>query len=485
MPDTALTVSQLNTYIKDVVEAGFPQPVWVCGEIQGFSRNRGRRHCYFELIEKDEATQTIRAKISMALFANRKAAIHQVLSRAENQFELKDDIEVKFLCKVNFYPPYGSMTLIVEDIDPAYTLGKFAQEKQRLIAILKERGTLEKNKRHSLPIVPLTLGLITADDSAAYNDFISELSGSGFGFRVILRRALVQGKAAEADIANAIQELQAVPRLDLIVITRGGGSVADLSCFDSERIAEAIAACPIPVVTGIGHEIDLSVTDLAAHTYRKTPTALAQWLVEEVRSYLEKMDEGGRVIFERARQLIQRRKDDLFQDARQLQTATTTFMVDHRESLVRLKESLRLQPSALLQRSRSRLKDRAVRFQTVTNEYLRGHREGLLRYRMVLSQRPPKILALNKEVIHRQIKETKRALASRWERSRNALRAHQKVVEILDPSKTLRRGFTITRTRSGRLLRHTDDVKPGERLETELAEGVVRSRVLEQQESLF
>lgn len=167
---------------------GFPVGVWVCGEIQGYNRNRDKAHVFFELCEKDSISKDILARIGLVIFSGRKTHIEHMLKSAENAFSLKDDIEVKFLCKVDFYPPHGAVRLIVESIDPIYTLGKIAQEKQRLIVLLKEKGTLDKNKQLALPLVPLTLGLITSHDSAAYNDFISELQNSGYGFKVFLSK---------------------------------------------------------------------------------------------------------------------------------------------------------------------------------------------------------------------------------------------------------------------------------------------------------
>jgi len=277
-----LTISELNDYIKDVINSGFPQPIWVCGEIQQYDRNKSKKHVFFELIEKDEKTNDIIARIGLVIFYNRKTFVEDVLKRSENAFELKDDIEVKFACKVDFYAPHGAVRLIVENIDPTYTLGKMAQERQKLISELKKEGVFEKNKLKILNEVPLKLGLITSDDSAAFNDFISEIKKSGFGFKIILRNTLMQGKNAEKDICNAFKDLEKIKDLDAVVITRGGGSISDLSCFDSRLIAEKIATYSLPVLSGIGHEINYTITDMAAHTYAKTPTAIAQLLIERV-----------------------------------------------------------------------------------------------------------------------------------------------------------------------------------------------------------
>ena len=208
MPKDYLRVSELNQRIQDVIHVGFPQPLWICGEIQGFDRNRSKNHIFFELVEKDPDSKNIIAKIGLVLFAGRKAHIQEILGKSENAFALKDDIEVQFACSIDFYPPHGAVRLIVESIDPTYTLGKLAQEKQKLIAFLKKRGTLDKNKQLELSPVPLHIGLVTADDSAAYNDFCSELKRSGFAFTVYMHNALMQGKAAEADVFKAMGALE-------------------------------------------------------------------------------------------------------------------------------------------------------------------------------------------------------------------------------------------------------------------------------------
>ena len=290
MRDEFLTVSELNNFIRDVLTSGFPQALWVCGEIQGLKEKSG--HLYFTIVEK-AASGGITAKIDVKIWANNRFRINAVLNKAENPFQLKDDIEVKLLCKVDFYPPFGQVSLIAENIDPIYTLGKLAQDRLRLIALLKQRGILDQNKKLAMSRVPLNVGLITSYDSAAYHDFIDEIKRSGYGFRIFAVDAVMQGKNTETSVVQALRSLNAIKEIDLLVITRGGGSIVELSCFDSQLIAEAVAASRLPVLSGIGHEINTTVTDLAAHTFAKTPTAVAQFLVGKVGEFLDHLNEKG------------------------------------------------------------------------------------------------------------------------------------------------------------------------------------------------
>jgi len=429
----SLTVSQINGLIRDVLNMGFPNSVWICGEIQGFDRNRDKKHIFFELCEKDAATKDIVARVGLVIFANRKAYIDEVLAGAQNAFALKDDIEVKFLCKVDFYPPHGAVRLVVEAIDPVYTLGKIAQERQKIIALLKQKGVLDKNKTVELPLVPLNIGLVTAYDSAAYNDFISELRLSGLGFKVFCRNTVMQGKNAEKDVCAALDYFDRREDIDVVVITRGGGSIAELSCFDSVLIAERIASAGIPVLSGIGHEINVTVTDLAAHTYQKTPTAIAQFLVARVEGFLTGLEEKFYAMIERAR--------------------------------------------AALTEERSSLKATALDFKGATLRYLKEHEQKLVRAVAIIKRYPLRNLVLGKDKIVSWQKEVLRGARQRLGQERARINSFAKVAAAVDPGNTLRRGFSITRDADGKVIKSSGQVKADERIFTALAEGEIVSRV--------
>lgn len=429
-----LTVSQLNQFIKDVINAGFPRSLWICGEIQQYERNRSKKHVFFELVEKDPDSDQIMARIGVVIFAGQKSRLEETLKQSENAFTLKDDIEVKFLCQVDFYPPHGAVRLIVEEIDPTYTLGKIAQAKQRLIALLTKKGVLAKNKQCPLPSVPLHIGLITSHDSAAYNDFLSELQKSGLAFTITMHNALMQGNKAQKDVCRALERLSAIEGLDVIVITRGGGSIAELSCFDSQMIAERIAGCPLPVLSGIGHEINITITDLAAHTYAKTPTAIARFLVERVETFLADIDEKLKRILEDTQQMIVQEKQRLKTVAAALHRDTVQFLKDHNAQIIRLTEIIKHKPKVLL-------KD----------------------YR--------KNCDAQKDLLQK-------TLQTRLANDRSKLKGYARIIDIVHPLNTIKRGFSITRLKDGPLLRSVSQAKGGQELTTELTDGTVQSKVL-------
>jgi exodeoxyribonuclease VII large subunit len=198
--------------------------------------------------------------------------------------QLAEGVEVRIRGRVELYSPTGRLQLIMTAIDPVFTVGRMAANRARLLQTLAEEGLLRANAAHAMPLVPLRVGLVTSGGSAAYHDFVHELEGSPYAFRVALCAVRVQGAAADRRVAYALRQLMGL-ELDVVVVARGGGSRADLAAFDSEVVARAIAAMPVPVLTGIGHEVDRSVADEVAHTVAKTPTAAAGMLVDRVAEF--------------------------------------------------------------------------------------------------------------------------------------------------------------------------------------------------------
>ncbi len=433
MPQDFFSVSELNTMIRDVLTSGFPRAVWVCGEVQSYDRNKGKPHAFFELVEKDEQSHEVKARTGLVIWANTRPRIEAVLRKAENAFELKDDIEVKFLCRVDFYPGFGQVRLIVENIDPVYTLGKIAQDRQKLIAELSKSGLLQKNKTLDLPLVPLNIGLVTAFDSAAYHDFIDELGRGAGAFKVHLARAVMQGKNAAPSVCAAIAALQCVDRLDVIVITRGGGSIAELACFDSREIVAAIAQSRYPVVTGIGHEINTSIADLAAHTFAKTPTAAAQLLAGRVREFVERLD----------------------------------------GTWLKLKEAVH---ADLLARQ-GHLKDAVSEIRRIWQELVAGRREHHVRLVEKLRALPLGATARAREGLERSSRQLKNTIQLRLQSTVTKIGHYEKLIAMASPVNVLKRGFTITRAGRGKLLVSARDLKEGQAIRTEFIDGEVESVV--------
>lgn len=277
--EPTFTVSELSAGIARAIARGFPDEVWVRGEVANLSRTTWG-HVYFNLVDGE-------ACLNVALFNSHRVAVNRVLQRHGGAVRITDGTEVRIRAEVTWVAKRGAVSLRMLSIDPAYTLGQLAAARDRLLKLLEAEGLLVKNAALRLPLVPLRVGLITSKASAAAADFLHTLESSRLGWQVQLADARVQGVDAVPSMVAALRTLATSrPPVDVICIVRGGGARTDLAAFDHETLARAIATSPVPVLTGIGHEIDSSVADLVAHASHKTPTACAAALVERVQAYV-------------------------------------------------------------------------------------------------------------------------------------------------------------------------------------------------------
>jgi len=426
------TVLELNEQVREVLRSGFPRQVWVCGEIQNLRIQRGKNHMYFSLVQKDPDSDNIIAQVEANLFAGARQVVEKRIKEARADFELRNDIEVKFLCEVDLYTPRGKYNINIKDIDSVYTLGKVAQNRLKIIEELKKRNLLDKNKALTIPAVPLKIGLITAYDSAAYHDFINELKISGFSFRVLAVNSHMQGKMVEKDVLRALNFFSSATEVDVVVITRGGGSTADLSYFDNRKIAEAIAFLNLPVISALGHQIDTTITDMVANTMCKTPTKAAQLLVEKVKAAVDYLEETKERIFNLIDSLLVSRKRELH---------TTTVKIESLSSL-----------------------------------YFRDQREELLEKKHEIVSILKVALTKNKAMLEQVFEGLETATQRLFKNSKDCLRYSSEKIKLLDPKNTLRRGYSITR-RKGRVIKSIGDVCCGDNIETIVADGAIQSQI--------
>lgn len=288
------TLYELNTAIKSAIGAAFSEACWITAEIAELKCNQ-RGHCYIELVEKADTRTIAQSKATIWDYDYRK--LSHKFHAATNE-PLRPGMKILFLASVNFHEVYG-LSLNIRDIDPAYTLGEMARKKKEVIERLRREGLFELNKRLLLPLVPQRIAVISSPTAAGYGDFFNQLDTNAYGYRFIhvLFPALVQGQDAEGSIIEALRKIEKHRDLfDVVAVIRGGGSAVDLSCFDNYGLAAQIAGCPLPVITGIGHEKDDTVADMVAHTRMKTPTAVAEFLVSGLRSFEERvLDLDGRI----------------------------------------------------------------------------------------------------------------------------------------------------------------------------------------------
>ncbi len=433
--DRALSVSAFYARLKGAVRAAFPDEVWVTGEIRKFNESRGHR--YLELA--DQSAPELRAEatprgapgaLEVACWARDWPPIARELSAVG--IELSAGLVVRVRGKVSIWEGGSKIRFSMTALDVEALVGGIAAARRRLLLALEAEGLLEANRRLAVPLVPLRIGLVTSPGSEAYRDFTGQLDRSGYGFDVRLEPSLVQGADAPEQVAAAIERLAAFEP-DLIVVVRGGGAKGDLAAFDAERVARAIAGSPYPVWTGIGHTGDRSVADEVAQRALVTPTHCGEEVVAAVAAYLEALERRIRHIA----RLVGGGLDSAAQNNR-LAAATVGRAARHRldgcAAGLRQAETAAAHGALIaLERARGQLAGRVQR----VSAPVRGACQGQAR-----------------QVAHRR-----------------------ELLALYDPRRQLERGWSLTRTGDGKIVRSAALLSPGTVLLTTFADGSATSTI--------
>jgi len=275
-----LSLFELNRLIKSALDSNLASSYWVVCEISDLRENQ-RGHCYLELVEKEG--EEVIAKMRGVIWANDYRNLSTWFYSQTGQ-TLKAGIKILANVQIQFHEIFG-LNLYIRDIDASFTLGEKEKQKQKVIYQLIEDGVFEMNKTLDIPLVPQNIAIISSPTAAGYEDFINHLKNNQYGFKFStqLYKSIMQGDEAIPSIIESLHRVNNLAdQFDILVLIRGGGSRVDLDCFDSYDLSSHIAQFPIPVITGIGHERDESICDLVAHTNLKTPTAVSEFIINQV-----------------------------------------------------------------------------------------------------------------------------------------------------------------------------------------------------------
>ena len=276
--EQSLTLLDLQRMVRATLESRFRDPLWISAEISELKVNRSG-HCYLNLVEKGATDGAPRAEARAVIWKSAYLPMASMFEAATGA-TLRAGLRVLVRVVVTYHEIYG-FSLQIIDIDPRYTLGEIERRRRETIARLQQDGVWDMNRELELPRPTLRIAIVSSDTAAGYQDFMNELGRNTYRFQTTLFRSLMQGDAAEESIVAALTEIaQREEDFDVVAIIRGGGSTSDLALFDSYLIASYVAQFPLPIFSGIGHDKDVSVVDMVAHTSLKTPTAVATKLVE-------------------------------------------------------------------------------------------------------------------------------------------------------------------------------------------------------------
>ena len=405
-----LSLYELNARVRQAVEGSLPETCWVQAELSDVRVNPSG-HCYVEFVQKSPRGNALLAKARGTIWANVFQILKPYFEDATGQ-PFVAGINVLVCVSVSFHELYG-YSLVVHDIDPAYTLGDLARRRREILKQLEEEGVLTLNKELPMPLLPRRVAVISSPTAAGYGDFCHQLAHNphGYYFHVELFPAVMQGDAVKDSVLKALDAINAhLTEFDVAVIIRGGGATSDLSGFDTYLLAAACAQFPLPIITGIGHERDDTVLDSVAHTRVKTPTAAAEYLIA-------RMDEAAAALFALVTRMQQTVRERLTQEHRRLDACRRRI------------------PAAA--------------------------------YRRLSAAR------LELEALHGGIRPAVAALLAKH-RHRLELLA-QRLVDV-SPEKQLARGYSLT-LKDGRVVRDASSLREGDVLETRLQRGTVYSVV--------
>lgn len=445
-------------------------------------RRAARGQLYFELVEKGRG-DSVKARLDCVVWADDRPRVETALRDAG--VELEEGVVLRCAGRPDFWPGGGRFQFVVADVDPLFSLGALEKRRRETLRALETEGLLELNRRCLLPAVPLDIGLVTSVGSAAHEDFLDTLRNSGLGFRVHLVHAAVQGAAAEAEIDGAFRRLAQVRnggRLDAIVLIRGGGSRSDLAAFDSRRVARAVARSPVPVVCGVGHQIDQSIADLVAHTSCKTPTEAGEFLVGRIEQAAYLLEEAGRRLTAPSRALLRTRAAGCDALERELARAAGRALLAARRSVDEMERELGRCPVISVARAGARLGSLAERLPGPGRRALAVRAGDCRRLENQMLTAAKRLLAVAKKQRDLHRAGLRRVAFQPVHRAKERVEARLRLCDQLSPERTLARGFSLTRHADGRLVRNIEDVNVGSDLRTRVRGGTIGSSVYAIQE---
>lgn len=426
---------------------------WVRAEISHCSFSG--KHAYLDLVEEKAGNRM--AQLRGTIWSGRLEAIRRSLGREFDEV-LKPGREIVFSAHMSFHAVYG-FALNIQDIDLDVLLGEMERRRKATLAALRKEGAVGRNAQLRLAAVPQRVILIGSAGTAGFTDFMAHLDKNAWGYQVDIGviDTAVQGQDATTGLVHALHKAGRVAlrsRLDAVILLRGGGAKLDLDVFNDLTLCRTIAAMDVPVIVGVGHETDNTLAEVVAHTACKTPTAVADFIVERLVDFEGQVGREGRAIAAESRAQLSENKGWLGQCA--------TFFQERPLALLRsLRGQLHVGANAVVRSTRSRLSDESAQVGQM--------RAGIAAHATSL---PLSRRAVLVDVEQRIRQEATRQIRQHEQRMGGV----KETLSLLGPEPTLRRGFSITR-KDGKAVRRADELSPGDKIVTHLASGTVESTV--------
>jgi exodeoxyribonuclease VII large subunit len=425
-----LSLSQLNGMIRESIEMNFLNEVWLVAEIAEM-RIAGAGHCYMDLVEKNEGKILARMKANIWKFQYERIANNFFAATGNS---LQRGMKVLLSVNVSFHEQYG-VSLVVKNIDANYSLGDLERRKKEIIKELSNQHLIGKNAQLDLALVPKRIAIISSETAAGYGDFMNQLkiNPNGYHFETKLFHSTMQGENVAHSVMESLNTISN-ENFDCVVLIRGGGASLDLAGFDDFQLGKAIANYTIPVLTGIGHERDETIPDLVAHTKLKTPTAVAEFLIEKMSSFEEYYLGLRDALIYFARQKITQKNIVLKELSHATKTATQKGLERNRKRLIEIKSDL----------------------PRISAAFLKSKQKKTFQLESVLNVSP-------KQIIQKQDSK---------------LKLIENTIKLIHPANVLRRGYAIV-MKEGSVLKSASQLTRGLEVEIKLKDGIKKSKISE------
>jgi exodeoxyribonuclease VII large subunit len=428
---------EVSLSIQRTLAERYTSVFWVKAEMNKLNHYAHSGHCYPELLEKRDGK--VVAEISATLWKNDYLLVNERFMQVVGE-PLKDGITILFSATVNYSPVHG-LSLRMIDVDPGFSLGELEREKRETIARLRKEGIFQRNQALPFPVLPQRIAVISVETSKGLADYMNVLNGNPWGYRFFnfLFPALLQGDRAVGSILNQLLQIRKViHHFDIVAIIRGGGGEVGLSSYNAYDLVREIALFPIPVLTGIGHSTNETVTEMVAYKNGITPTEIADFLIQRFHQFSVPVQRAQEVVVDEARRILEDARGDFHAQAKYFRSIATNHVARNGQGLRQTMISLGQFSNFLFRQQRRQLVDEQQRIE--------------------------------------------RSAAARVQVQRIELAGMERSVQSLDPANVLKRGFTIT-LHKGRAIKSYSDVAAGDTVTTITADGQVVSRITETKES--
>lgn len=442
---------EISSDISRAISRAFPDYYWVKAEITSLNFYPKSGHCYPDLVEKHNGL--IKAQIRANIWAGNYDKITRKFKAVTGE-PLKDGLKILFLAKVGYHEHYG-LALNILDVEPAFTLGEMAREKQLTVEKLKQESLFEENKKRDLPLLPKRVAIISVETSKGYSDFKNVLESNSWNYRFVLSLfpALLQGDGAVSSISAQLSAIATRrEEFDVVAIIRGGGGDVGLNAYDNYYLAKTVALCPLPVITGIGHSTNLTVVQMVAFANKITPTEAGLFLIQQFHNFAIRLGNAETKMIRDALEMLTVEKQSFSQQTKMFAVHTRNLFSRHKTQWIYLIKRLEQSGSGMLGKADEQLVSVASHLKYQPVQKIQQERQKL--------KSVQKLMSLHTEQSVQKANSRLRLLVSK--------------INLMKPENVLKKGYSIS-TVSGKVLKSTADAIPGKKMITRLYEGEIES----------